>query len=73
MKSLALLFLVIAVVFITMGYMERKMVNQEENKIIEYRFVPRTLLEEQIYSIDLKKNFSDMFEKEDASVGTALL
>jgi hypothetical protein len=73
MKSLALLFLVVSIVFITMGYMERKVKSKEENKVIEYRFVPRTLLEEQTYAQNLKRNFSDMFENEDAYLSSAMV
>ena len=73
MKSLALLFLVVSIVFITMGYMERKVKSKEENKVIEYRFVPRTFLEEQTYAQNLKNNFSDMFENEDAYLSSAMV
>ena len=72
MKSFALLFLVISVVFITMGYMERKIEEKEENKVIEYRFIPRSFLEEQTYSVDLKKNFANMFEN-DAYLSSAMV
>ena len=72
MKSIALLFLVMSVVFITMGFMERKIQQKEENKVIEYRFVPRTFLEEQTYAVDLKSNFADMFEQ-DSYLSTAIV
>ena len=72
MKSFALLFLVISVVFITMGYMERKIEEKEDNKVIEYRFIPRSYIEEQTYSVDLKKNFANMFEN-DAYLSSALV
>mgnify|MGYP001156766422 CR=1 FL=1 len=72
MKSFALLFLVISVVFITMGYMERKIEEKEENKVIEYRFIPRSFLEEQTYSVDLKKNFANMFDN-DAYLSSAMV
>ena len=72
MKSLALLFLVMAVVFITMGYMERKIDEKEENRVIEYRFIPRSYIEEQTYSVDLKKNFANMFDN-DAYLSSAMV
>ena len=72
MKSFALLFLVISVVFITMGYMERKIEEKEDNKVIEYRFIPRSYIEEQTYSVDLKKNFANMFEN-DAYLSSAMV
>lgn len=63
MKSLAFLFLIMAVVFITVGYMEFKFQNQLKQKVIEYRFIPRSLYDEQTQPINLKKSFEDMFEK----------
>ena len=73
MKSLALLFLVVGIVFMTMGYMERRIQEKEENKVIEYRFVPRSLIEEQTYGLNLKKNFSDMFELDDVRMSSSLV
>lgn len=65
MKSLALLFLVMAIVMITVGYKERQHKIIQENKIIEYRYIPQTMLDEQILAQDLDLNFSSMFKKED--------
>ncbi len=65
MKSLALFFLIVGIVMVTIGYMEHKLKNDEDNKVIEYRFVPRTILDDQIYKSDLKSNFASMFDKED--------
>ena len=62
MKSLAFLFLIMAVVFITVGYMEFKFQNQLKQKVIEYRFIPRSLYDEQTQPINLKKSFEDLFE-----------
>jgi hypothetical protein len=67
MKSLAFLFLIMAVVFITVGYMEFKFQNQLKQKVIEYRFIPRSLYDEQTQPINLKKSFEDMFEKSEPS------
>lgn len=66
MKSLSFLFLVIGIVFVTVGYMEMKIQN-ENKKIIEYRFIPRNVYDEQFVPQNLKKNFSDMFEKMEPS------
>ena len=65
MKSLALFFLVLSVVFITMGYMESKMMSQEKEKTIEYRFIPREFLEEQNNPINIKDSLTNIFQKED--------
>lgn len=44
--------------------MEKKIKDKEQKKIIEYRFIPRSILEDQLYQGDLKTNFADMFEKD---------
>ena len=65
MKSLALFFLVLSVVFITMGYMESKMMSQEKEKTIEYRFIPRSFLDEQNNPINIKDSLNNIFQKQD--------
>lgn len=66
MKSLSFLFLVLGIIFVTIGYMEMKIKN-ENKKLIEYRFIPRSVYDEQFVPQNLKKNFSDMFEKMEPS------
>ena len=62
MKSIAFLIFTIGLVYIVVGYMELKM--KFNNKpIIEYRFIPRNIYDEQFVPNNLKNNFSDMFEK----------
>jgi hypothetical protein len=41
------------------------MENMKTEKIIEYRFIPRSIYDEQMNSTQLTKSFSDMFEKQD--------
>jgi hypothetical protein len=65
MKSLALFFLVLSTVFITMGYMESKMSDKQKEKQIEYRFIPRTFLEEQNNPVNIKDSLTNIFQKED--------
>jgi hypothetical protein len=62
MKSLSFLILVVGIVFTTIGYMEMKMENNNK-KLIEYRFIPRNVYDEQFNPQNLKQSFSDMFEK----------
>ena len=62
MKSLSFLIFVVGIVFTTIGYMEMKMENKKK-KIIEYRFIPRNIYDEQFNPQNLKQSFSDMFEK----------
>jgi hypothetical protein len=61
MKSLSLLVLVVGIVFITVGYMDNKVQNLKSEKKIEYRFVPRSIYDEQIKPTNLNDTFSTMF------------
>ena len=62
MKSLSFLIFVVGIVFTTIGYMEMKIENSNK-KLIEYRFIPRNVYDEQFNPQNLKQSFSDMFEK----------
>lgn len=65
MKSLVLLLLVVGLIFIALGY-QKKMINNLETKtIVEYRFIPRSIYEEQFGEQNLQQSFQDMFEKQD--------
>ena len=64
MKSLVLLFFVVGVVLITMGYQKMLLTNTKTKNIIEYRFIPQSLYEEQMGPVNLEHSFHDMFEKE---------
>ena len=61
MKSLSLLVLIVGIVFITVGYMDNKVQNLKSEKKIEYRFVPRSIYDEQIKPTNLNDTFSTMF------------
>jgi hypothetical protein len=61
MQSLSLLVLILGIVFITVGYMDNKVKETKQEKIIEYRFVPRSIYDEQIKPTDLNDTFSSMF------------
>lgn len=61
MKELTVLLFVISIVFITVGYLDLKLNSIKSKKIIEYRFVPRSVFEE-ISSTDISKKFNDLFE-----------
>ena len=66
MKSIVLLLLVIGIVMISTGYQKSLYQNMENFKtVIEYRFIPRSIYEEQIQPINIQQSFKDMFEKED--------
>ena len=61
MKSLSLLVLILGIVFITVGYMDNKVESIKDEKKIEYRFVPRSIYDEQIRPVNINQTFSSMF------------
>jgi len=63
MKPLTLVLFTISIVFLVIGYMELKITAKQKQKIIEYRFIPRSLLEDQINPVNLETSFVDMFNK----------
>ena len=65
MKSLSFFFFMLGIIFITIGYMNNKCNQMTPEKQIEYRFVPRTLYDEQIENINVMNTYSDMFSDVD--------
>ena len=65
MKSLILSLFVIGIIMLALGYQKKMINNMETKTIVEYRFIPRSIYEEQFGPIKLEDNFSDMFEKQD--------
>lgn len=65
MKSLIVLLFFLASLAIIIGIYEQKLEIAEQNKKIEYRFVPRTFYEEQMGNGgDVSDKFGTMFETE---------
>ncbi len=65
MKSIVLFFFVIGIVMLAVGY-QRKLIKETETKtIVQYRFIPRSIYEEQVSPINLESSFHDMFKKQD--------
>jgi hypothetical protein len=69
MKSLVLLLLVLGVMMITTGYHQKMQSNYKREKVIEYRYIPRSLFEEQMQPVNLQQSFSDMFRKDNVFIG----
>ena len=69
MKSIILLLLVLGVMMITTGYHQKMQDTFKQEKIIEYRYIPRSLFEEQIEPVNLQQSFSDMFRKDNVFIG----
>lgn len=65
MRSIVLLFLVIGLVLISTSY-QKQLVNNTTTKVItEYRFIPRSIYEEQLGQPNVESSFIDMFKNED--------
>ena len=69
MKSIILLLLVLGVMMITTGYHQKMQDTFKQEKIIEYRYIPRSLFEEQIEPVNLQQSFYDMFQKNNVFIG----
>ena len=63
MKSIVLLFFVIGIMMVTVGYHQELLKNMKTKTIIEYRYIPRSFYEEQLQPSDTHRTFADMFEK----------
>ncbi len=68
MKSLVLL-LVFGVMMVTIGYHQKMQETFKKEKVIEYRYIPRSLFEEQLQPVNLQQSFYDMFEKNNVFIG----
>ena len=64
MRSLSLLFLIIGIIFIVIGYNER--ISKCPSPKIEYRYIPRNFYEEQNSQVNLKNLYSNIFDKSSA-------
>jgi len=64
MKSLVLLLFVIGIVMLTTGYQRKMLKTYEIEKQVEYRFIPRSIYDQQMSAPTVTKSFSDMFERQ---------
>ena len=65
MRALSFFIFMIGVIMITMGYMDNKLQKKIQENKIEYRFVPKTLYDEQHEPSNISRIYSDMFSNED--------
>ena len=65
MKSIVMLFFVVGVVMLSIGYQRKILTNSKTRTVVEYRYIPRSIYEEQLSPINLQSTFQDMFKKED--------
>jgi len=68
MRSFVLLLLVIGIVMIALGYQKKIIENTKTKTLVEYRFIPRSVYDDQFNSSKLESNFADMFENKDVFV-----
>lgn len=65
MKSLVIVLLVLGLIMMALGYQKKLIQNMETKTVIEYRFIPRSIYEDQFGPVNLESSFQDMFEKQD--------
>lgn len=70
MKSVILLLFIIGIIMITTGY-QQELFNKQKliNNIVEYRFIPNSIYEQQFGKSDLTTSFKDMFNYQDVYIG----
>jgi hypothetical protein len=70
MKSLVMLFFVVGIVMVSIGYQRKLLTDTKTRTVVEYRYIPRSIYEEQMSPINLQSTFTDMFNKEDIFLNT---
>ena len=65
MQSLVLVLLVLGLIMMALGYQKKLLNNMETKTVVEYRFIPRSIYEDQFSPVKLESSFQDMFEKQD--------
>ena len=71
MKSLVMLFFVVGIVMVSIGYQRKLLTDTKTRTVVEYRYIPRSIYEEQMSPINLESTFTDMFNKEDIFLNTS--
>lgn len=66
MKSLVLFLFVIGIVLLTTGYQKKMLKENLTNteKVVEYRFIPRSIYDDQLGSPTTTASFEDMFQRQ---------
>jgi len=50
---------------LAVGYQRKLLTETRTKTIVEYRFIPRSLYDEQVSPVNLEQSFTDMFQKQD--------
>jgi hypothetical protein len=70
MYTLILVLLFVGALMVANGIYEQKLQAYQKNTRVEYRFIPRTYYEEQLYNNNLDLKVKDMFTKDAPWLGT---
>ena len=60
-----MLFFVVGIIMLSIGYQRKILTNTKTKTIVEYRYIPRSIYEEQLSPINLQDTFHSMFSKGD--------
>lgn len=55
MKSLVIVLLVLGLIMMALGYQKKLIQNMETKTVIEYRFIPRSIYEDQFGPVNLRR------------------
>lgn len=69
MRTIVLILLFVGFLLIVDGIYEEKLAAYKKNTRIEYRFIPRTQIEDAMYSNDIELKLMDMFQKDSPYFG----
>ena len=64
MRAILLILLFVGALLVVDGIYEQRLQGFKDNVRVEYRFIPRTYYEEQLYHSDLDLKMKDMFQKD---------
>tara|TARA_B110000259_G_scaffold187884_2_gene243836 strand:- start:3781 stop:3981 length:201 start_codon:yes stop_codon:yes gene_type:complete len=64
MKLLILIILFVGIILIMNGIYEEKISKLKKDVRVEYRFIPRSYYDEQIFSNQFTSKFSNLFDEE---------
>jgi hypothetical protein len=70
MKSIVMLFFVVGIIMLTIGYQRKILTNTKTKTVVEYRYIPRSIYEEQLSPINIQDTFYNMFSKGDVFLNT---
>jgi hypothetical protein len=70
MQSFVVLALFVGMALVMHGIYEERVHRMEKDVRVEYRFIPRSLYDEQLAATDLEGQFKNMFEKQEPWAST---